>query len=431
MKRPRIFAAVFAVATLLSGCTSLSLNGHDILSPPRAAGDRADIQQMIEDDAGGSYELLYPAAGDYKSGMMMRDLDGDGTDEAVVLYTAAQGEAKLLTAKKQGDSYKSLGAGKLPSANIGSMRFADVDADGVEEILISCDPGLPAASLTAYFPRSSLILPDVARGFTDFLTGDFDGNKAEDVLLLRPATAEAAAMAELWTYESDDFSLLSSCETDPTAASYPSLCFAEIGGGLQGAVADSVTADGKYSTQLIFYDNAASALMNPLFLSSSYASYGRTSPLLSRDIDDDGVIEFPLCSLSAHGVKEDISHVCAMAQWSCYDPAELNPVPKRGSVLCEPLNFLLVLSDSTALNVTARYDGENTFTLHALNYKGSEAQPGEVLLTVKRYENGDFDSSTVPEAVLYENGSDVYTYIPGEKCPLSDNDIKNSFMLIN
>ncbi|MBQ1475503.1 MAG: hypothetical protein IIZ32_09415 [Ruminococcus sp.] len=58
MKRYRMIAAVTAVAALLSGCTSLSLNGRDILSPPHAAGDRADIQQMIEKDAGRNYELI-------------------------------------------------------------------------------------------------------------------------------------------------------------------------------------------------------------------------------------------------------------------------------------------------------------------------------------------------------------------------------------
>lgn len=429
MKRYRMIAAVTAVAALLSGCTSLSLNGRDILSPPRAAGERAEIQQMIEEDAGKSYELICPDAGDYRSGVIMRDLDRDGTDEAIALYTVSGG-ARILTAEKKGGSYKSIGIADLQSANIGSMRFADIDRDGTDEILISCDAGSPAASLSMYLTTPELKQIAVAQGFTDYITGDFDGDSGEDVLILTPVSPEATATAKLLSYDGSVFTVRSSCEIDPDITAYPLLQFADIGSGQKGAIADGKTEDGKYNTQLIMFDQAENALTNPLFVSANYVSYGRTVPLLSRDIDDDGVIEFPLCSLTAHSGKEDISHVCALAQWCCYDPSSLIPLSKLTTFLCEPLGFMLKLDAELSTTVTARYDGENTFTLHALTYKGTEPQLGEVLLTVKRYDTSDFDSAADPEEVIRESGSAVYTCIRGDKCPLSDKEIKNSFTLI-
>ncbi len=427
MKVRRILAAVSAVL-LLSGCQTMSLSGRDILSPPRAAGDRADIQQMIEKDAGSGYELLVPAAGDYKSGIILRDLDRDGADEAVALYTTRNGGAKVLAAKKSAIGYKNLGSCALSSANISSMRFADIDADGCDEILISCDAGTSDAALSVFAAHDTLEKTDVAQGFTDYLTGDLDGNKVEDVIVLRPASAAAAAMAELWTYENGAFAVKSSCEIDPTAAAYPSLQCGMIGEEIKGAVADSVTADGKYSTQLIFYDTKTQSLTNPLFVSANYASYGRTVPLYARDIDGDGVIEFPLCSLTAHGAKEDLTHVSTLTQWCCYDPDNLTPQTKVSAILCEPCGFLFKLSDELAATVTARYDGEGTFTIHSLTYKGTEPQLGAVLLTIKRYTDGSFDSASSPEKVLSQKGPDVLTYILSENAPLTDAEVKNSFL---
>ena len=85
MKLQRLFAAALAAAALLSGCTSLSLNDPDILAPPKAGGNRAQVQNMIEKDAKGSYTLIYPEAGEFKSGIIQHDINGDDIEEAVAL----------------------------------------------------------------------------------------------------------------------------------------------------------------------------------------------------------------------------------------------------------------------------------------------------------------------------------------------------------
>ena len=64
MKVQRMLAAVMITAVLLTGCTSLSLNDPDILTPPKAGGDRAQVQSIIEKDAKGAYTLIYPESGE-------------------------------------------------------------------------------------------------------------------------------------------------------------------------------------------------------------------------------------------------------------------------------------------------------------------------------------------------------------------------------
>lgn len=430
MRQQRIIATVITAALLLSGCTSLSLNGPDILTPPKAAGSRAEIQQLLEEDAGGGYTLLYPSSGAYKSGVVLHDLDGDGTDEAVALYTDAAGAPKVLCAAKNGERYRSIGSAALSSANVSSLCFADIDADGRSELLISCDAASAAAQLSAYRADDTLSVLYIAGGYTDFITGDFDGNSADDVLLLLPASVEATAAASLAVYTDGAFSEKSSCEIDPTMLSCAKLSFGQISTGIYGAVIDGILENGMVSTQLLCYDASAHALMNPLFVYSGYSDSVRAYDVTSFDIDEDGIIEFPLCELTAHGKSEDTAAVCPAAHWCEYDPGQMKPVTKCDTLLCEKLGFLLRLTAEQLSTLTARYIDENAVALYPLSYKNDAPVLDKPMLTVKRYEQSSFDSSLTAEAVLYEDSAAVYTCILGEGAPLSVDDIKDSFMLI-
>ena len=54
MRLQRILVAVIVTALLLSGCTSLGFGKSEILTPPKASGIRAEVQKLIETDAGGA-----------------------------------------------------------------------------------------------------------------------------------------------------------------------------------------------------------------------------------------------------------------------------------------------------------------------------------------------------------------------------------------
>lgn len=430
MRRYRFTAFVAVAAMLLSGCTSLSLNASDLLTPPQAAGNRAEIQSLIRADAGGNYSLLYPADGAYKSGVILYDADSDSTDEAFALYADAGGTPHALFAKQRGGAYQTIGSCQLSSANISRVSFADINADGEDELIISCDAGTPSATLTAYLVGGEVTPLYVAEGFTDYVTGDFDGNSAEDILVLHPASTEAAA-AVLTVYADGAFSQKSSCEVDPAVVSYPKLSYGKLSEDVYGAAADGVLDSGAYTTQLLYYDASAHALVNPLFLYADYDETHRDSAVTCLDIDGDGMIELPLCSSAEHAESEDPATVCRMVRWSVYDAGRLSMLLKQEAVLCEDMGFMLRVKPELTGMVTARYTDVNTAALYFLTYVNSEPALGPALLTVKRYNKGDFDSGLTAEAVLYESNTDIYTYTlnGADSAGYTDDEVKNSFML--
>ena len=79
-------AALLLVPVLLAGCSAAG-DVATLLRAPQLSGESAALQKALNNYLGGSATLKYPASGDFLSPFAFGDWDGDGTDEAAVLYT--------------------------------------------------------------------------------------------------------------------------------------------------------------------------------------------------------------------------------------------------------------------------------------------------------------------------------------------------------
>ena len=79
--------ALLLVLLLLAGCSAAG-DVETLLRAPQLSGESAALQKALNSYLGGSATLKYPASGDFLSPFAFGDWDGDGVDEAAVLYTA-------------------------------------------------------------------------------------------------------------------------------------------------------------------------------------------------------------------------------------------------------------------------------------------------------------------------------------------------------
>ena len=431
MRLQRILAAVIVTALLLSGCASLGFGKSEILTPPKASGIRAEVQKLIETDAGGAYSLIYPTDGANKSGLFLHDVNNDGIEEAVALYTTADNTSRVLIAQQRDDAFRLLGSADIYSADVSELSFIDFDGNGREELLLGFAIGIRHAVLQTFLITDGVTTSNTEEGFVDYVTGDFDKDSSTDILLMMTPESASSAKARLLSLSEKGFSEKSSCEIDPAVISYTGLRFDKLNGDLYGAAADGKLGEGEYTTQLIYYDSAAKILVNPLYLNSNYKRTTRTSAVTCMDIDGDGAINIPLSSLMDHTKDEDTSTVCNVARWNDYDPEQMGLSFKKDAVLCEKLNFMLLFGTDKLKTVTARYSADNAVTLYNISYKNSEPVLGKEQLTVYRYDKASYDSSLTAQAQLYETAEYTYTYILSEDSGFSHDDIKDSFMLLS
>ena len=431
MRLQRILAAVIITVLLVSGCSSMGLGKSEILTPPKASGTRAEVQRLIENDAGGSFSLIYPTDGSNKNGLTLHDINNDGIEEAVALYSTADHTPRILIAQTQDDAFQPLGSADLVSANVSGLSFIDFDGNGREELLLSFDIGTPHAALQTFLIGDSVVASNTEESFINYVTGDFDKDSSIDLLLMTAPEGGSSAKAKLLTFSEKGFREKTFCEIDPAVTSYISLQFDKISGDLSGAAADGALADGGCTTQLIYYDSAANILVNPLYLNSNYKRSIRNSSVTCLDIDGDGALNIPLSSVMDHAKDEVESTVCSVARWNDYDPEHMSLSFKKDSVLCEKLDFMLLFDTDKLKNVTARYSADNAVTLYSVTYKEDEPVLGKELLTVYRYDKSSYDSSLTAQAKLFDTTDYTYTYILSEDAPFSHDDIKESFMLLS
>ena len=97
--------AALAAALLLTGC-SAGTDVETLLRAPQLSGESAALQRALNSYLGGSATLKYPSSGDFLSPFAFGDWDGDGADEAAVLYTsdAAGSNVSLAVLEPAGEN---------------------------------------------------------------------------------------------------------------------------------------------------------------------------------------------------------------------------------------------------------------------------------------------------------------------------------------
>lgn len=434
MKKLRAAALAAVLSLALSGCSGLSLNSSDLLTPPTAEGNQAQIQKLIQKSAGRKYEMVYPGKGEYQSSVIFHDLDGDGSQEAVAMYTVDNENTQILIADNFSGNYRMLAECPIHAVRPDMLEFADFDGDGTDEILVSY-PGAAAAlkSLTVITVNDDVTQNDMINSCAAHQIGDYNGDGVEDLLTLALADGETLPTARLLTGREGGLEEQSSCEVASDVAEYVCLNFGKINDEIVGAIVDGVNANGEYTTQLICYDYNVRGIINPLYLNNNYNNTRRAAAVTSADVDRDGVFEIPLCEMMEYAQNEESSSVCERISWSSYDYLQLALVTKQSAVFCDRLGFILNLDGEHADFVTGRYTGENSMSLYLWEYKRSSPSRTTKLLTIKRYDKDAYSKETVLEAVAGESSDDIYTYIiedEDEYYGFTDDEVTSNFVII-
>ncbi len=107
MKRRHFLSlAACCLLGLLPGCSfpmTDNMQVEDLLRAPRLSGDYGALQSALNDWLGESAQLKYPMQGELLSPFVLQDLDGDGQQDAAVLYTTAQTSNVCVAILQQDD----------------------------------------------------------------------------------------------------------------------------------------------------------------------------------------------------------------------------------------------------------------------------------------------------------------------------------------
>lgn len=416
--RKLLVALCLIFVFMLSGCSFLSLDGSQIMCPPKATGEKAEIQKLIDKNATNEYTLKYPKNGSYRSSILMCNLDSDEEEEAIAFYSDKDGELiHVLFVEHKNTTYSIIEDISLQASFIDRMEFCDLNGDGTNEILIGY--GLATAphnTLSIFTYDGELKSEENTYSYSNFVTGDFNNDKQDDVLLVSLYSSNTEAKAQLMVHKNGALRVLASTEIDPDVKQLANIQYGQISQDVYGAVLDGINSVPEYTTQVIIYESESDRLVNPLYSESGYALTYRATKICSLDYNDDKIIDIPLSKIMAYNSSEDDKLVSRQLNWS---NLSLNPDTDtytlstyESTILCGQDGYLLTMPEKWYGNtVTARYhSNKRELTVYVCLYNAGDPIYTDELLTIKAYSDEEFDPENTNFIEFERHGATVYTY---------------------
>lgn len=291
-------------------CTGCSAAGEveGLLRAPQLSGEGSAVQRALNNylGAGAAATLKYPASGDFLSPFLFGDWDGDGEQEAAVLYTAESSGANVWLAilEPSGDSaWQVVQTAEGLSGEVERITTAHLrDADSLQ-ILTGYNSAQGDRYLVVYSYSDGALQTVIKRAYTDMILANMTGDSAtEDLVLALPNDSEAETPGvnlDLLSYLDGEFRSAQTLAVG--AGSYSGCAGLHAGQGAQGCswlVVDGLvgTAGNSIASTIVQYDAGSGFLQlyTPPGAGDLTRSTLRYDPSLqSMDINGDGTIDIP------------------------------------------------------------------------------------------------------------------------------------------
>ena len=429
-----------ALALSASGCDGADLGTDNLIRPPKTVGDEAEIEQLIADTAGSGYTLKYPKSGNYRSAIVMKDLDFDGADEAIAFYRTAsenKAEVHMLVMYCANGGWKLSENCTIDATDVDCVDFADVTGNGTLEILsgyTTYNSSVNNLACHSYSGGKTTRLT-VESSYSSFYCADFDGNGINEVMLLSLYNTENDATANMLVYSEERNCLYSksTVKMDPNITRFKNLSVTATENSQNALIVDGCFANDDTVTQIIYFNNELSVLRNPLFKEKDKNITQRSADVLCADINNDSVIEIPVVNQLPSASDEDKSNVAYKTSWNTfYQQSEiLNHISDQiidydnGYSFTVPEGWI----DGT---YTVRFDKEKQAMCFFEWYDGTL---GEKLFEIRAFklEQWDIGEDSDAYTLIYKSDSTAYAFADvneDNNLSVSEDDIKTAFSLL-
>ncbi len=326
MVKKLIACALSALLMLvMSGCDALMFNADELLTAPKLEGDMHPVQQALEEAVNDKITLKYPTLGEYRSAFVMKDIDGDGSNEAFAFYSTTADSTVTMhinVIENIGGQWQSKGDISIVGNGIESVSFADLDGDNKLEIIVGWYIfGTTEKQVGVYTYDKNTLTQRAIEPYTNFILADLTADKTEDLVIIYLNTTEKMASAKLLSLSSKGITEVGIAALDGGVNSYAEPVLSTLTDGTPALYIDAVKGSGML-TEIIWYkDGALHGIYNSDTPEDSKTYRNGTTQ--SRDYDGNGVIDIPLSEILISTEQMADSDKVYYTNWSEFSGKEL------------------------------------------------------------------------------------------------------------
>ena len=437
----KLTAALLGAVVLVSagGCNFMELSLEDALRPPKTMGDEAEIEQLISDSAKGGYTLKYPKNGNYRSAIIMRDLDGDKADEAIAFFHGKDETAKIhmLVMNESDGKWQIAGDYVTETTDVDCVDFSNITESPELEILAGYTTYTPNVNFLSCYTYSNGTTSTIQAGqsYSAFYCGSLDNSGKDGVMTLNLFTADNEAKATLLEYDKEKRMLFAkaSVSMDPNVVKFRHVVFGELEDNVKGIVVDGAYASDELVTQAIYFNNDLAVLRNPLYRERYKNPTLRTVSVYSEDVDNDRIVDIPTVEkLPSAGVDSAVKIT---------DKVTRNTFSPAGETLNRKNDYAINFDYGFLVKVPATWQS-GTYTAAVENtsmkfFAWQDKKLGSELFEIRSFDAAAWDQGKDNDGytVIYRDNRYAYAFrnetVADSPFYLTDNEIKTAFSVLN
>ena len=431
-----IIAAVLCMA--LTSCSNpmLFAPADSLLSPPLYNSQYEGLVEAFNAHSGSGTNYSNPTGGDNLSAINVKDLDGDGKEEAVILYIDRNEDSVVHVSVYDyfSDKWNFCAdfAGYGDKAD--SILFDDFNKDGYVEIMVSWSySGINNAGAVSVYSTKSMKMTyeEIFTTACDVSTAvDMDGDGLREILFVSSDNNGSTITrdAALIKMGDGEFEVMGTTPVDPNVTGYVS-CKAEKANGDQPMkiYLDAPKSGGMMITEVLFWDAELNMLTAPLYDAETGAnSLSLRYELINcADINNDGQIEIPVQTPYENNDNSGTGKFY-VTDWVYFDVSK--PAFYVRTFVNVKDGYFINLGSLNSSDIYVRELGTSNWSSWIVCKKTSKVTGGDVLFTVISVPAGKYDKDKYSSYITIMQNTDVVVCVSINSDKFDEATIKKTVM---